>query len=219
MTSPTTLTPLGGLHFLIHPFYDASAGTSPNLISESEYVAAGRPQGTYFVGQDEIDGDLERYPLLAEAYVQRAMTLEDDEVLAAFLPQEESALAFVDRRFETMYLGMLISLRTLLGDRLALFYRDSDPLEVADAPGRVKKRLERLGWSVTRETPSYAYGETVEECIPRAVRALRREFGFRRFTRVPPLFTDLRFAWPAMNEKKRGELRAEARRFGIVLRD
>ncbi len=216
MTSP--LAPLTGIHFLIHPFYDASLGTHEKLLTESEFNERGRPPGFLYVERAQVEEDLEAYPAIARAYTQRAQTLGADEALVAFLPQEEGTLSFLDRRFERLYLTFLVHMQIFLGARLVLFYKETDPMIGPEAGHAVRNELVRRGWSLSPETPSYAFGETLEECVPKSVRNLRKALKFRKFTRVDPLFTDLRFQWPELGPAELEEWRREMRRYGIVLR-
>jgi hypothetical protein len=219
MTSAMTgsLTPLAGLHFLVHPFYDASLGTYERLLTEAEFNERGRPDGYLYVSEADAEDDIARYSALSRAYTERANAMKDGEILAAFLPQEEGALAFLDRRFERMYLNFLVHLQVRLGPRLFLFYRETDPATDRDIGRIVGEALARRGLAVHPETPSFAFGETLEECIPQSVRNLRRGLGLRKFTRVHPLFTDMRFEWPGLSRETQEERRSELRRYGIVL--
>jgi hypothetical protein len=213
------LLPLGGLHFLIHPFFDAAPGPYEKILPEKEFIAQGRPKEFIFVDQEQIEEDLRQYPSLTEAYVERAAQVGPKEALAAFLAFERGVNIFFDKRYEPLFARFLTELQSALGARLLIFHRQDDPVSQPEIASVVRMALARRGWSVSPETPSYAFGESMDHCIPRAVRNLRKGFGLRKFTHVNPLFTDLRFQWPHMSEAERRDLRHDMRHYGLLLKE
>lgn len=214
----THLVPLNGIHFLIHPMYDAFVHT--NQVQESEYALSGGWRNGYtFVTQADIESDLKHYPPLVSAYLERARAVGSRELLLTFLPIEQSALQFTDPGFEPHYERLLRGLKRALHDRFVLFYVDTDPVNDADASQEVHRQLAARGWEIPPNMPSYAFGETLDHCLPRAVRTLRQGLGLTKLTHVHPYFTDLHFSWPTLSERERQRIRDTLRDEQLLLRE
>ncbi len=218
--SATNLIPLQGIHFLIHPLFNAFSGTDERLVPESEHAAhGGWANGFMYVDRREIEFHLQLYPRLVPAYLERAAAIKGREVLLTFLPFERGALRFLDTGFEPHYERLMSGLHKLLFERSLVFYADVDPVKDAAASDHVWARLADKGWAIPGDLASYAFGETVEHCIPQAVRHLRRGLGLRKFTRVHPAFTELRFVWPTMSDAQQQAVRDALRVDQILVRE
>lgn len=215
----TVPVPLSAVHFLIHPFYNASADTHERLLTEREFIERGRPEGFFYAGPQEIEDDLKLYESLAPAYLERAASVRQDQALLTFLPFARGAAKFLDARFEPLFDNLMRGLFDLLGKRHLVFYQDVDPIEDPNAGPSVLRRLTQRGWSLPSSAASYAFGESLEHCVPGAVRNLRKGLGLRKFTHVHPLFTDLRMTWPELSEEERRSWREELRPFGVLIRE
>jgi len=218
MTTPLTMLP--GIHFLVHPVFNAAPGPFEHVVTEREFIARGRPDGFIYVDQEAIEEDLKIYPSLIAGYSEKARIIPEDEILAVFLSFRPNALDagdFFDPRFEPLVTGLLSEIQAIMGARLLLFWKDHDPALFPAVGRAVGNALSLKGYGTGPATQSHAFGETLEECIPRSVRHLRRALGLRKLTQVDPLFTDLRPTWDQLDASEKANWTRQLKPNGIVL--
>lgn len=132
-----------------------------------------------------------KYDALLNLYVERAKTLEDDQMMAAFTNIFPQGLRQSNPTTEA-----LSEMRFILGRRLmvlstkqGIFPETAD--QFPDALTTAKRIAKSRGFRINRDTPTEAYGELFGGCVDAAANYMNGQGKFRKKTKILPDLTDL----------------------------
>lgn len=130
------------LHLIIHPGFIAE--------SDDQMSSKGRPP---------IASDLMR-----KRYIEKLSESSKNDVALAFLHQPPGSVLSLPRN--SAFGGLISDLQEMMGDRLIL--QSNGRLDypfVAEEFGKAAAKAQNRGFSIDRDIPTVAYGETLQCCV------------------------------------------------------
>ena len=135
-----------------------------------------------------------KYDALLPNYIDRAKTLEDDQLMVAFTNIMPEGF-----RQDTPTMRALNEIRAILGKRFIamsayqkIFPEDATmPRPMSEGIVTAKRIANARGFTFTRNTPTEAYGELFGGCVDAASNYLNGRGRFRKKTKILPELTDM----------------------------